>query len=391
MSALRTTSVVVVEGVPHDVVTAMPIDVMNGTLMTLLIDGMAMKTLRVLRLSAMGRSYLQLGLKLLLACSSLTELWFVDVPGGVTVPAEVARRVQVLSIVRLHKLTLKSLYEAKCAPKRLRLSCVGRQTEIELYDGWRGLTRESTRVDVTWTFDWTEPVNEVSPLAYLALSFEQLSLMRVRTWRCSAPLGPPYASSMRAIEEDASGWKTVRISKWLQEAVSRAPRREAELFGEEGLLTVVVDGPHEAYMLQRDEGALLKRFVREIVSCGSSDGRVDKLQVLVANLYGEEGQTTANVAARLAAEAAAAGGIRELTRAAGDVDGAGETGGGVADAVVRLAAGDATGRQCGRVAEEDAAAGRAGGLSSCGARRAVRDGGARYARAMGAGDVRAPH
>ncbi|KAI0566396.1 hypothetical protein FGB62_9g49 [Gracilaria domingensis] len=74
MSALRTTRVEVVEGVPYDVVTAMPHDVINGTLMTLLNDGLAMKALRVLRLSTMSRSQLQVTLDVLRACSSLKEL-----------------------------------------------------------------------------------------------------------------------------------------------------------------------------------------------------------------------------------------------------------------------------------------------------------------------------
>ncbi|KAI0566395.1 hypothetical protein FGB62_9g48 [Gracilaria domingensis] len=137
--------------------------------------------------------------------------------------------------------------------------------------------------------------------------------MRIRAWRCSSPFGPLFAASMRPWDERKGGWKTVRISEWLHIAAVRAPQRQMELFGEEGLLTVVLDGPHEAYALRKNNDALLKRFVREIVAAVNFDGRVDKLQVLVAKFYGEEGRMTANTAATLAAEAASTGGVRELT------------------------------------------------------------------------------
>ncbi|KAI0566324.1 hypothetical protein FGB62_9g410 [Gracilaria domingensis] len=310
MYVVSTTSLVLVEGVPHDVMTAMPDDVLNGTLLTLFADRSGMNALRVLRLGVMSRSELRLALALLQGCPALTELWFVDVPGGVTVPKEVARRVEILSIASLHTSTLDSLLKEKCRPKRLRLNCVDNGTRAGLYDSWMRLTLKSTKADMTYAFELQICM---SILMYERLVREQHDIFRVHTERRSSPFGPPYASIMRLTDDRKGGWKTAWISKWIQQAAEGAQQREVELCAEEGLLTVVMDGPNEAIALQEDDDALLKRFVREIISPVNPDGRVEKLQVLVDKFVGEQGMTMANVAARLVAEAASSGGVRKLS------------------------------------------------------------------------------
>ncbi|KAI0558320.1 hypothetical protein FGB62_218g08 [Gracilaria domingensis] len=253
MHSFRITHIQLDEGVPRDVVTIMPDDVIQGVLLALRSSGgLACESLRVVRLTPMTCTQLQAALNRLHGCSALTELCFVDEGKGVRMSKGLARRLKTLSITSPRVSTLKALREARCAPKILQLCGVGDEAVFELHKVWRELTRKSTSVGVTWSGSLV-PRYECYGGRYLPFSDAQLQ-MAIESTRRLVPLGPMYASSVRALNDErtietALGWKTVLVSDWLKQqyiqdqmpVVEKTSLLELDMLEEEGLLTVVVE------------------------------------------------------------------------------------------------------------------------------------------------------
>ncbi|KAI0564000.1 hypothetical protein FGB62_31g127 [Gracilaria domingensis] len=230
MSKHPVSAVLMDEDVPYDVVKAvsMPDDVVQGALMALRTSS---KALRVVRLSAMHPLQLQAALEILRCLPSLKELSFVDAASGVTVPRVVSRRLHTLSIVSPRTRTMKSLFQARCAPKKLQL------LRLEMVDGqknelnvlWPRLTRQCRSADVTlveigektydppgdWAEQWDPPFTN-----------EQCEQMRIRRRFGPGDFEVSRTVCMRApaeenLEEGRFGAATTLVSDWIAEYILR--------------------------------------------------------------------------------------------------------------------------------------------------------------------------
>ncbi|KAI0558328.1 hypothetical protein FGB62_218g06 [Gracilaria domingensis] len=341
MQNLCTTSMLLDEGVLRNVVSRVPNDVVQGTLLSLRSKrgGSQCAALRVVRLSAMAPVELQAALNRLSGCSSLRELCFVDAGGGVRLPDDVARLITTLSITSPRACTLKALHKARCAPKILRLCCVSDDVVFTLQDVWVELTHKSVAIDVTWSGSLV-PSYEYDKVCFLP-ERRNVDLERVQldSQHRRVPLGPQYSTSFRYTDDDGAiegplGWKPVEMCQWCDSSSEREQLR-LDMTEEEGLLTVVLAHRLIAEDLRENDDDLMKMFVRDMVMefpikrrkwnredeeqnilyshdvVGGGCGRVDKLQIIVP-LYCRHMELLAAEAAALLAAKVAAAGVHEL-------------------------------------------------------------------------------
>ncbi|KAI0564270.1 hypothetical protein FGB62_28g210 [Gracilaria domingensis] len=324
LNGLRTTDVVMEEYALQDVLTAMPEDVVQGALLTLRWlneEKRVSPIIRKVRLGAMARNELQTVLERLRCCVALEELWFVDAIGGVRMPSEVVRRVQVLSILSPRSRTLRGLREAGCSPKKLQLFCVDDDSAVQLYGVWGDLTRRSETVDVTWSSSLVARYEKCDIQFegwYLPIDDGQYMNMQIDSDCRYTAFGPQQAFRMYPWTEDGEGrrygWNPVRLNDWLPSKswnmnMLREPLPCSNMLGEEGLMTVVVNSYSIGTSLLANDGALLKQFAFEMLS---GERRIDKLHVALPRYEMKNGtRHTAKVAAQLVHGFALAG-IREL-------------------------------------------------------------------------------
>ncbi|KAI0560834.1 hypothetical protein FGB62_99g019 [Gracilaria domingensis] len=291
-----------------DVVSTMPDDVVQGALLTLRSHQTSLSTLRTVRLGVLQRDQLQAVLTLLQRCCALKELWFVDVPGGVTVPKEVARRLDSLSIVLPHQHTMSTLDDAAFLPRRLQMLRVSGDAAQMLYRMWTQWMRACTRADVVWAgeggskrfpYAWHLPPEDIFRVPMQIGHSERLF-----DARCMLHL--IHESTTEMERDDSFFRKTTLIRDWLKYALKSpygllpmTPMRRGRIL--RPVLTVVLDCVSTANTLMSDGGKWISLFATNVV-CYEYQGRIDTLLVALSpHCSAKDARAAATAAALVAA------------------------------------------------------------------------------------------